>query len=196
MFKYVQEIIVGSKNILEGLAVSFASLFIRPITVPFPDVDIKDPEDMKKKYKGRLMPISENYRGILNVQMDICIACQLCMNACPINCIKIKRVPCEKIKVMSTTQVEKPKSFTSTRFDINIGKCMFCGLCVKPCPTGAIHHTKEFALTSDSLDKLVFSFVSKEEAEKAEQIAKVIKERKEQEKLQAKQANTETNKSE
>jgi NADH-quinone oxidoreductase subunit I/NAD(P)H-quinone oxidoreductase subunit I len=37
---------------------------------------------------------------------------------------------------------------------------MFCGLCVEPCPTGAIQHTREFESTMKSIDSLVFRWVA------------------------------------
>ena len=46
-----------------------------------------------------------------------------------------------------------------TRFDIDEAKCMYCGLCTEPCPTGAIHFTREFERATDNLDSLVFRFV-------------------------------------
>src|SRR5947208_14715889 len=46
-----------------------------------------------------------------------------------------------------------------TRFDIDMGKCMYCGLCSEPCPTGAIHHTPEFEGADYSLESLVRKFV-------------------------------------
>jgi formate hydrogenlyase subunit 6/NADH:ubiquinone oxidoreductase subunit I len=41
------------------------------------------------------------------------------------------------------------------RFDIDMAKCMYCGLCSEPCPTGAIHHTPEFEGADFSLESLV-----------------------------------------
>jgi formate hydrogenlyase subunit 6/NADH:ubiquinone oxidoreductase subunit I len=46
-----------------------------------------------------------------------------------------------------------------TRFDIDMAKCMYCGLCSEPCPTGAIHHTPEFEGADYSLESLVRRFV-------------------------------------
>jgi ferredoxin len=68
------------------------------------------------------------YRGILEVDLEICTACLACERACPIDCIVI--------------DAEKDKAaggLVMTRFDIDMAKCMYCGLCSEPCPTGAIH---------------------------------------------------------
>ena len=45
------------------------------------------------------------------------------------------------------------------RFDIDIGKCMYCGLCVEPCPTGAIQHTREFEGAVMHFNNLTLRFV-------------------------------------
>jgi formate hydrogenlyase subunit 6/NADH:ubiquinone oxidoreductase subunit I len=40
-----------------------------------------------------------------------------------------------------------------------MAKCMYCGLCSEPCPTGSIHHTPEFEGADYSLESLVRRFV-------------------------------------
>jgi NADH-quinone oxidoreductase subunit I/NAD(P)H-quinone oxidoreductase subunit I len=46
-----------------------------------------------------------------------------------------------------------------TRFDIDIAKCMYCGLCSEPCPTGSIHHTPEFEGADFSLESMIRRYV-------------------------------------
>jgi NADH-quinone oxidoreductase subunit I/NAD(P)H-quinone oxidoreductase subunit I len=47
-----------------------------------------------------------------------------------------------------------------SQFDIDIAKCMYCGLCSEPCPTGAIHHTTEFEGADYSLESLIRRFIA------------------------------------
>jgi NADH-quinone oxidoreductase subunit I/NAD(P)H-quinone oxidoreductase subunit I len=49
-----------------------------------------------------------------------------------------------------------PKQRLVTQFDIDEAKCMYCGLCVEPCPTGAIQHTTEFEASMRNIRNLVF----------------------------------------
>ena len=87
------------------------------------------------------------YRGFLEVDIDICTGCQACERACPIDCIadrRWRRIP------------TNPKQRLMTRFDIDEAKCMYCGLCVEPCPTGAIQHTREFEGSVANIRNLVF----------------------------------------
>jgi NADH-quinone oxidoreductase subunit I/NAD(P)H-quinone oxidoreductase subunit I len=46
-----------------------------------------------------------------------------------------------------------------SQFDIDIAKCMYCGLCSEPCPTGSIHHTTEFEGADFSLESMIRRFI-------------------------------------
>ncbi len=138
---YIGRIKYAVHSIMEGMSVTFGYLLQRPITTQYPDrtrLPVKE-------------TLPERYRGILDVNMEICTACLACERACPIECIRIE----------VTKDPETKKRYT-TRFDIDISKCMFCGLCVEPCPTGAIHHTKEFEGSTVDVHFLVRRFVTGE----------------------------------
>lgn len=124
-------------TIFEGMTVTFSHLLRRPITVQYPD---KTPEPIENY-------IEDRFRGILEVDLQSCIGCLLCMKACPLNCIYIEvdRDP-ELGRVM-------------TQFDIDEAKCMYCGLCTEACPTQTLRHTKEFELSTDDPDEMVLRFI-------------------------------------
>jgi formate hydrogenlyase subunit 6/NADH:ubiquinone oxidoreductase subunit I len=139
--QYISSVRNAATTILEGMAVTFSHLFREPITVQYPDRTDRPVSQM----------LPPRYRGFLEVQMDICTGCKRCERACPIEVIAIdlKKNPETKKQVMS-------------RFDIDMGKCMYCGLCVEACldeSTGAIRHTTEFEGAASTLDALVFRFI-------------------------------------
>jgi formate hydrogenlyase subunit 6/NADH:ubiquinone oxidoreductase subunit I len=139
--QYISSVRNAATTILEGMAVTFSHLFREPITVQYPDRTDRPVSQM----------LPPRYRGFLEVQMDICTGCKRCERACPIEVIVIdlKKNPETKKQVMS-------------RFDIDMGKCMYCGLCVEACldeSTGAIRHTTEFEGAASTLDALVFRFI-------------------------------------
>jgi len=50
-----------------------------------------------------------------------------------------------------------------TRFDIDLAKCMYCGLCTEVCPTEAIHATCEFEGCTPRIQDLLRKFVAEGE---------------------------------
>jgi formate hydrogenlyase subunit 6/NADH:ubiquinone oxidoreductase subunit I len=135
---YFRNIADTCSTIFEGMTVTFSHFLRKPSTVQYPDrlgMRVQD-----------ALPF--RYRGILEVDLDICTGCLACERACPIDCI-----------VIDVTKDRALGGMVMTRFDIDMAKCMYCGLCSEPCPTGSIHHTPEFEGADFSLESLVRRFV-------------------------------------
>ena len=158
-------------SIAKGMAVTLRTFFTTPETVQYPDVDVLDPK--MPGYKGHLKAVSERYRGFLTVEPDSCIVDQSCARVCPIDCIQMdgEKGPKTKAPSLIPGGKEMPKSRYLTRFDIHIGRCMYCGLCVEVCPVGAIHFTREFRGATGNYPDLIRRCISKEEAERVKKMA-------------------------
>src|SRR5271170_3083989 len=136
--EYVTNIKDAVTSIFEGMAVTASHFMRKPYTVQYPDrmpVRVQD-----------TLPF--RYRGILDVDLEICTGCLACERSCPIDCIVIV---CEKNA--------QTRELTISQFDIDIAKCMYCGLCSEPCPTGSIRHTTEFEGADFSLESLIRRYV-------------------------------------
>jgi formate hydrogenlyase subunit 6/NADH:ubiquinone oxidoreductase subunit I len=137
--EYIRNIKDTVTTIFEGMAITFSHFVRRPITIQYPDRLAKQVQDT--------LPL--RYRGILEVDLDICTGCLACERVCPINCIAIG------IEMKKET---KQRSFS--QFDIDICKCMYCGLCQEACPTGSIRHAQEFEGACNNPGGLVRHFVT------------------------------------
>jgi formate hydrogenlyase subunit 6/NADH:ubiquinone oxidoreductase subunit I len=135
---YLRNIVDTATTVFEGMAVTFSHFVRKPSTVQYPDRTALRVQDT--------LPF--RYRGILEVDLEICTGCLACERACPIDCI-----------VIEASKDKQTKQMILTRFDIDIAKCMYCGLCSEPCPTGSIHHTPEFEGADYSLESMVRRFV-------------------------------------
>ncbi len=135
---YFRNIVDTASTVFEGMAVTCSHFVRRPSTVQYPDrTDLRVQDTLPFRY-----------RGILEVDLEICTGCLACERACPIDCI-----------VIEAPKDKQTKQMLLVRFDIDIAKCMYCGLCSEPCPTGSIHHTPEFEGADFSLESMIRRYV-------------------------------------
>jgi len=85
------------------------------------------------QYPEQVRRVAPRYRGRhrLTVREDgfiKCVACYMCEEVCPANCIHIEAGE------IQDKSVEKYPAV----FDIDELRCVFCGLCVEACPKDAI----------------------------------------------------------
>ena len=132
-------------DLFKGLAVTF-KYGIRAIYEPR---DGGNPlqSTYTEQYPAERPAISERYRGAPRLNNDpdtgetLCIACDLCALACPVDCIEVGSV---RREVRVGEKVSMKKVLTTFTFDTS--RCMFCNLCVEACPTDCLELTQNYEL--------------------------------------------------
>ena len=106
-------------ELIKGLMLTGRHLFMRKITVQYPD---------------ERTPMSPRFRGLHALRRypngeERCIACKLCEAVCPALAITIE------------SEERADGTRRTTRYDIDMIKCVFCGFCEEACPVDAIVET-------------------------------------------------------
>lgn len=85
------------------------------------------------------------FRGMHKVDPDKCIACRLCVMACPNGSIEMKLKEGK----------EKSRKFEDYIYEVNVGTCIWCGLCAEACPPKALAMSNEFELADYDRKNLI-----------------------------------------
>ena len=120
---------------LEGLKVTLKTAGRKPVTGQYPE-----PE--------KRLPVQDRYMGFPALLWDgdvpepYCTGCMVCIRNCPTQC-------------MSAQMMDNPKHAEGTsrrrkiidEFEINLGRCILCGICVDVCNFDAIEMSHEHELS-------------------------------------------------
>ncbi|MCH8109330.1 MAG: 4Fe-4S binding protein, partial [Chloroflexi bacterium] len=120
---------------LEGLIVTLKTTFRRPVTTQYPDP--KKRQQVAYRYMGFPALLWDN-----EVAEPYCTGCMVCIRECPTQCMSAQ--------MMDNPQFEAGDSRRRkiiNEFEINLGRCILCGICVDVCNFDAIEMSHEHELS-------------------------------------------------
>jgi len=113
-------------GIAKGMVTTFKHLFTPAFTIQYPNVKRPLPERSRMSFA----------LGADESGAPQCKACLLCEKSCPDDAIAIE-----------STKLEGVPGRVLTKFSIDLGRCMYCGICVEQCTTQGLRHTGDFENT-------------------------------------------------
>ena len=137
----VTETLNGLYQILKGMVVTLRYLFTKPITVQYPEEEVR----LYPRFRGR-HELRRQEDGL-----ELCVGCGLCTAYCPTDCIYV-----EAGENTDAERYAEGERYAQV-YEINLSRCIFCGYCEEACPTGAIVMRREFALADYGRESLIFT---------------------------------------
>ncbi len=191
MSEYFSNIKVGAVTIATGLGITLKHFFNAVHRKG--DAGIDDADYFRQvdglctlQYPREAVPTPVNARYRLYNDIEDCIGCGQCERACPVTCITIETIKVlpEDLALCGKTSGGQQKKFWLPVFDIDVAKCMTCGICVSVCPTECLVHTPVSDFSEFDRQNMIYHFgnLSHLEAEAkrrkvAEQQAQAAKEK-------------------
>ena len=119
---------------VRGMLTTLRWLFKRPVTAHYPD---------------QHLPVQQRYMGFPALLWDetaeepFCTGCMVCIRECPTQCMSAQMMDNPKF-----TDGSSHRRKIIETFEINLNRCILCGICVDVCAFDAIEMSYEHELAS------------------------------------------------
>ena len=120
---------------LEGLYVTLKTALRKPVTHQYPDPDKR--HQVALRYMGFPALLWDG-----DVPEPYCTGCMVCIRACPTQCMSAQMTDNPKF-----AENDSRRRKIIETFEINLGRCILCGICVDVCNFDAIEMSHEHELS-------------------------------------------------
>ncbi len=120
---------------LGGLYVTLKTAFRKPVTDQYPDPEERHQVDLR--YMGFPALLWDH-----DVPEPYCTGCMVCIRACPTQCMSAEMTDNPKY----ADETSRRRKIVET-FEINLGRCILCGICVDVCNFDAIEMSHDHELS-------------------------------------------------
>ncbi|MEW6426465.1 MAG: NADH-quinone oxidoreductase subunit I [Thermodesulfobacteriota bacterium] len=138
MSGYFKELVGGTWSLAVGMGITIRNFFQPVVTMQYPYETVK----MTARFRGHIELIPDEEGN------PRCVACMMCVKACPSNCISVVG------RKKTDGKGKEPESYI-----LDFTTCSLCGSCVESCKFGAITFSKEYNLASTRKEDYIFDLL-------------------------------------